>query len=247
MSQEKQGEAIMAKKQTSITLDASIIDIGLYALAVIDEQLRAARGSASQKRAEAWEALQGDSINKHLPPGCDLEMDVAECLTLLKEGGSWSQLEDAVASLTSIYNEVKAEAINEKVQEAGGTTSELVGALKEQREALVVQIQAFSTMFNVETTIPKAPGGRSTNGGTATTSKFQYYTIINGVRHEPSSSQNSLSSISFYKGEQLCGSKGVELLRAAITKAGCDPSIMGAAWEATLPGGVVGLSIIEQD
>jgi hypothetical protein len=247
MSQEKQGEAIMAKKQTSITLDASIIDIGLYELACIDEKLRAARGSITQKRAEAWTTLEGETIDKHVNGSGDLAADVAECLRIINEGGTWRHLDKVMDDVISTYNEIKAEASYEKVQEAGGTTSELVGALKEQREALVVQIQAFSTMFNVETSIPKAPGGRSTSGGAATTSKFQYYTIINGVRHEPSPSQNSLSSIAHYKGEQLCGSKGVELLRAAITKAGCDSSIMGAAWEATLPGGVVGLRIIEQD
>lgn len=246
-------DIIMAKQNpTAITLDPSIVEEYLEILACVDAEIVAYAGTWSAKVKEAEAEVDAYTLD------LDASNAVVRSLVMSTTVAEWAAELEALVAATAEY---RSAAVKEVLTSAGGTSK--LDTLVTKRKEIAAGIEQVATVlvqFGVMSelpTIPAAPSGvkgaSASKGRGVKVSGAQYYTIIGGKERAPMASQNSLSSIAYYRGadvlDMLDETDGAHNIPAsqllqAIENAGQDPKA-ATPWEIELPGGKIGMRLAD--
>jgi hypothetical protein len=246
-------DIIMGKQApTAITLDASVVTEYLEILELVDAEIVSFNGTWAEKVKAADAEVDAYTLD------LDASNSVVRSLVMSTTVAEWASELDALVAATAEYRTAAAKEI---LTSSGGGAK--LDALVEKRKAIssgIEQVGAVLVQFGVLSeapSIPAAPSGvksgAKASGRGVKVSGAQYYTIIGGKERAPSDSQNSISSIAFYRGADLLdmldendGKHNVPAsqLMQAIENAGQDPKA-STPWQVDLPGGKIGMRVNE--
>lgn len=237
---------------TAITLDGSAVTEWLEILEYVDAEITTFKGTWAEK-VKAAEA----EVNSY---ALDTEATTA-ALDSLASAATVEDFRTELAAIVAASDEYVSAATTELLKSRGG--SEKFDSLVEKRKEIVAGIEQVATVLvqfgvlEAMPTIPSAPAGLKSSGSGrprgVKVSGAQYYTIIGGKERAPADSQNTLSSIAYYRGADLLDcleeNKGkhnvpASQLLQAIENAGGDPKA-STPWQVTLPGGVIGMRVVD--
>lgn len=230
----------MAKNGNSIDPAELVeaLEVATREVAAIDAQLEGLKGT----QAELLKKAHGLAVTAPVP--MDLVPTQPEDLTI---GGLSSWCETITAAVDQYEDELVS------LWFASNRPKDGAEELKSARAVLVDEAEALGKVLVMMGVIDEAPtfGKAPSSKGTRApvTHGAQFYVILEGkARKNMAPSQNSLSSVAYYYSADLLKEEArtsTETLKAAISKAGVTPG--ATAWSATLPGGVVGMDVIDAE
>lgn len=242
------------KNPTSVALDAAVVNEALAWLFVLDLKIEAFKGTIAEKLKEADAHAAAAPLDK--------EHNAAIVAGLI-ESSTLGDFQDELDFLVEAVKQQRAEHRTAFLKSSGG--DEQLKAMLEQRAAIVTGVETVSTVLvqfgvlDAAPTIPAAPKvsitGKASNGGGKRAPKVSgaayWWDIGDGKRYQ-GATQNSVSSIAFYRGRDLLGipvegkkhSVPAEQLRQAIVNAGGNPDA-STAWSIKLPGGSMGMDVVD--